>query len=122
MVKEKKGSFADWVRCLIRDKDLTIRKVADLSGDNLHYATVNRILNEGLDNITVRTIRGLAKGLGVPPDEVFRRAYGNFKTENRINALAFNYENLSESDRREIDSLLKVVENEIEMRRTKSKK
>lgn len=118
--------FADWVRQTMNEKDLRFREVQNLSKDNIHRSTLNKILNEGLVNITVRTIRGLADALGKSPEEVLQKAmeqeFAIAPTEEdlRFAALFHQYKILTPEDKEDMQRLIEVVENEIERMRRKA--
>lgn len=76
VVLNERETLADYVRRLIRDKDLSYRQVAQRSGGEISHATVSDIINGRITNPSTSTLVALAKGLGVPVEEVFAVARG----------------------------------------------
>jgi len=66
----EREELADYVRRVIRDKDLSYREVAARSEDRISATTVSDIVNRRNQNLSARTQAGLAKGLGVPLREI----------------------------------------------------
>jgi transcriptional regulator with XRE-family HTH domain len=75
-VKTEQESLADYVRRVIRDKDLSYRKVAAQSGGKISHATVSDIINGNQRDLKTETLIGLARGLGVSEEELFAVARG----------------------------------------------
>jgi transcriptional regulator with XRE-family HTH domain len=76
VVKGEQETLADYVRRVIRDKDLSYRKVADASGGKISPTTISDVINGQIGDIKTQTLKALAKGLGVPEDEIFAVARG----------------------------------------------
>jgi transcriptional regulator with XRE-family HTH domain len=120
----KKESFADWLRRILNEKKLTHKDVERLCNRQITASTVNKIINQGMDNLTAFTIKALAEGIGEPPEQIFNRIIGNPTKTNEDPALAalfYKYGQLSHDDKAELSSLLEVVDNEIERRRAGKK-
>lgn len=75
VVNSLRETLSDYVRRVINEKGLNYREVARLSGA-ISHATVGDIVNGIPRNYGTDTLRALAKGLGVPEDELFAAARG----------------------------------------------
>jgi transcriptional regulator with XRE-family HTH domain len=120
----KKESFADYIRRVLKEKQLTHKDVERLCNKKITASTVNKIINQGMENLTALTIAALAEGIGESPESLFRRIIGKAPTNeptSEIAALFYKYGQLEDDDKRELKSLLEVVDNEIERRRTGKK-
>jgi transcriptional regulator with XRE-family HTH domain len=69
-------SLADYVRRMRHEKDLSLADVSERSGNRIGRTHINRIENGELTNVGFDKLRALAKGLGVPEEEVFAVARG----------------------------------------------
>lgn len=76
VMRQSREFLADYVKRIMAEKGLSHRRVAALSGGTISHSTVADIASSQRFNPNVETIVGLAKGLGVSPDEVFRVARG----------------------------------------------
>jgi transcriptional regulator with XRE-family HTH domain len=63
--------LADYVRRTINEKDLTLRQVEERSGGAITHGYVSKILSRAVTNLSVDKLKALAKGLGMPEEEVF---------------------------------------------------
>jgi transcriptional regulator with XRE-family HTH domain len=116
-----KESFADWLRRILKEKNLTHKDVERLCNKQITASTVNKIINQDMENLTAFTIKALGEGIGEPPQEIFNRIIGNptkISEDPVLAALFYKYGQLSQHDKEELSSLLEVVDNEIERRRT----
>jgi transcriptional regulator with XRE-family HTH domain len=69
-------SLADYVRRVRGEKRLSLANVSQISGGQITRSHISRIENGELTNVGLEKLRALAKGLGVPEDEVFAVARG----------------------------------------------
>lgn len=121
----KKESFSDYIRRTLKEKGLTHKDVERLCNGEITASTVNKIINQGMENLTAQTIVALAKGIGETPESIFKRIIGNSNIAEPapdIAALFYKYGQLTEEDRDELKSLLEVVDNEIERKRRRTGK
>lgn len=70
------ADLADFVRQTMLEKDLSTYDVAKRSKQRITAATVTKILNRDIKSSGVETLAGLADGLGVPADTIFRLVRG----------------------------------------------
>jgi len=68
--------LAAYVSEQMQRQNLSLHDVAKRSGGRISHATVGNILNVTSKEVKSSTLAGLAKGLGVPEDEIFAVARG----------------------------------------------
>jgi transcriptional regulator with XRE-family HTH domain len=73
---QEQERLADYVRRVRSAKGLSLSKVEKNSQGEIDGSYVNRIENDLVRNVTPEKLRALAKGLGVPEDEIFDVARG----------------------------------------------
>jgi transcriptional regulator with XRE-family HTH domain len=73
---EQPETLADYVRRIRLEKHLSLNDVVRQSDNQIANSHVSRIENGLTTNITTEKLRSLAKGLGVPEDEIFSVARG----------------------------------------------
>lgn len=127
-------SLADYVRRVRNEKRLSLADVeaqAKRAGHGIGRTHINRIENGFIDaeGVTPKRLRALAAGLGVPEDDVFNAARGissvsedDLEDDEEVAALFFNYTKLTEDDKRELRSVLRMLDEEIKRRNLKPKK
>lgn len=76
VMQQSREFLAEYVKRIMKEKGLSHRRVSAASGGAISHSTVADIASSQRFNPNVETIVGLAKGLGVSPDEVFRVARG----------------------------------------------
>jgi transcriptional regulator with XRE-family HTH domain len=69
-------SLSDYTRRVMNEQGLTFKAVEQRSHKLISTGTINDIIQGRNTNPTVTTIKGLASGLGRPPEEVFAIALG----------------------------------------------
>lgn len=69
-------SLSDYTRRVMNEQGLTFKAVEQRSHKMISTGTINDIIQGRNTNPTVSTIKGLASGLGRPPEEVFAIALG----------------------------------------------
>jgi len=129
----KREKLADYVRRKIKEKGLTYRDFENLASGITTKSTLGRVLNDGLENVSMKVIVGIAKALNEPMDEVFRVAVAPFASPSQFSnslfhpeedkelvVLFYKYNQMTEEDKAEMKMLLEVVDAEIERRRKKS--
>lgn len=106
-------SLADFVRRIRIDKNLSTGDVARRSLGEITDAYVSRIENGYVKNVSLEKLSALAKGLGVAEAAIIRVALGKPQDQPtelvEIMAETFGGENLSESDWREIEAVIKTM-------------
>lgn len=118
-VSTERETLADYVRRVVRDKNLSYRQVAQLSNDAISHATVSDIINGRINNPSTSTLVGLAKGLGVPVEEVFAVARGKSPTEDpdyknwKYAALFDDAKKLTPEQMREFEHLMEIARREV---------
>jgi len=68
--------LGDYIREVTDRKDLSDREVARRSRSGITPSYIGNIKNGRVDNPSVKKLQALARGLGVPEDELFRVARG----------------------------------------------
>lgn len=71
-----KESLSDYTRRVMNEQGLTFKAVEQRSHKLISTGTINDIIQGRNTNPTVTTVKGLASGLGRPPEEVFAVALG----------------------------------------------
>jgi transcriptional regulator with XRE-family HTH domain len=131
-VTAEREKLADYLRRVIRDKDLSYRKVAQRSGGRVSHATISDIINGRQKDIKTETLIGIAKGLGVPEEEIFAVARGATTMKNGFEQsdfarLYFKHGKLTKARQKEFERIWKMVEADydrtlLEQEREKDKK
>lgn len=95
----KRESLADYVSRTMAENKLSFRKVAELSGGTISHSTVAEIANGQRPDVRKDTLTALARGLGVPADDLFRVARGRPPRPSHYDVYAerFDASDLSES-------------------------
>lgn len=113
-------NFADFVRRIMNERDLSYRAVSRLSGGKVNPSTVNKIVNGRQKDIGVETMMALAKGLGIPERQLIAALRGE-AVENsefdEIEALFFRFKQLTPQKRQELSMLVQMFDREIDARR-----
>jgi transcriptional regulator with XRE-family HTH domain len=78
-VSTEQESFADYVRRVANEKGLTYREVARRGG--ISSPSISDIVSGKTIHVKASTISALAKGLGVPEEEVFAAYRGKAQTD-----------------------------------------
>jgi transcriptional regulator with XRE-family HTH domain len=107
------GNLADFVAEVMRVKNLSSYDVARLSAGGVSQSTVNKIINRDIRSHSLETLAGLAKGLGVSEDQLFRVARGlpaDMPTErHEILAEAFDAKDLPDDVWNEIEGVVEFL-------------
>lgn len=118
-----KEKLADYVRRKLNDKEITYREFERRAGGIITKSALSRVLNDGLENVSMKVIAGIAQGLNEPVENVFRVAIAPYAPppelggdDNDFAALFYKYNRLSEEDKEDMRIFLEVVDNEIERR------
>jgi transcriptional regulator with XRE-family HTH domain len=72
----ERETLADYVRRIRNEKQLSLRDVSTRSGGQIANSHISRIESGEAHGVSVEKLRSLAKGLGVPEDEIFAVARG----------------------------------------------
>ena len=123
MTKRTKEDLADFVRRTLNEKRLTTRDVeqrAKRKGKRITHGYVSRIVSRTATNLTVDRLKALAVGMGVREKEVFDRVTGepieNDFDESDFALLHAKYKELSDEDKKEVRTLVRAIDREIEWR------
>ncbi|MEW6213322.1 MAG: helix-turn-helix transcriptional regulator [Acidobacteriota bacterium] len=118
----KREKLSDFVRRAMNERSLTFRQVAARSGGVVSHGTINKIVNGHQEDLEATTLIGLAKGLGVPSEQLLAVIEGKGpKTQEEaedqeIAALFHRYKRLKPEDKRELRSLIQAIDDAIERR------
>ncbi|SRR6266852_1830558 len=72
----KPETLAEYVTRIINEKGLKHQEVRKLSGGKITDGYVRAIMTGTADNLSVAKLKALARGLGVPEDDIFKVARG----------------------------------------------
>lgn len=128
-VSSERENLGDYLRRVISEKNLTYRQVAERSGGRISHAAISDIISGKTKEIKSSTITALARGLGVPEEEIFAVIRGKSPTDdpdykNWKYAALFDdakrltpeqmekFENIMEIARREVTRMLEEQEKE----------
>lgn len=92
IVKRMKHGLSEFVRDVMKTKNLSFRDVERKSNGTISYGTVAAIKNKISSDVKNETLVALAKGLGVPEEQIFNVARG-LPPVNDDAFLGFVYEN-----------------------------
>ena len=120
--------LSEYVLRIMRETGTTQREItekAERRGYKIAQSYISMIISGAAQNISVEKLQALAAGLNRPEEEVFAVARGG-RTEEKIkdaaaSALLYKYQQLSDRDKTEIETLLRALDREIEDRLAKKK-
>lgn len=122
--KKRDESLSDFVRRVRNEKGYSLDKVQQLSLNSINASYVSRIENGQVlqESITAKKLRALAKGLGVPEEEIFAVARGKtLNTEEaftgEFGVLFKAFHDLSPTDQAEVMATVRMLAAEVERRR-----
>ncbi len=115
-------TLPDYIRRVMRDKDLTFSQVAALSNNAISQGHLNDLVKGNSSNPTVAVLKGLARGLGVSEDEIFAVARGKDARAGETDELAARFYTIGDKvrtisaspSREELRSLARFIDNEVE--------
>jgi transcriptional regulator with XRE-family HTH domain len=119
----KRETLSDYVRLKLIQNDLTTRDVQERSssgGEKITQSYVSQIVSGTAKNLTLTKLRALARGLGVPIEEVISRAYGETYqddlafAESRFADVYYKFKKLSDEHKQNVIYLLEILDREIE--------
>lgn len=115
----EKETLADYVRRVRNEKDLTLHDIQRRSGNEITNSYVSRIENGYVTNVTPDKLQALAKGLGVPADDLFaiiNQQPLQPKPEKRVAALFYKFSEIDEDDLTDMEPIFKMLEAEVDRR------
>lgn len=122
VVNKEQGpeSLADYVRRVRNEKRLSLADVSLRAGRRIGRTHINRIENGEATGVSVEKLRALAKGLGVPEEEVFTIARGESPLDDPQFGASFfgmlfeKFVKVPEEQRDYILSLFRMIDREME--------
>ena len=120
VVSRERETLADYVRRVRQEKSLSLNDVRVRSGYQIANSYISRIENAEVTNVVLEKLRSLAKGLGVPEEEVFAIARGKLPSEDpnfdksRFAELALKFDKLPPDKRIDVEALINLLDREIE--------
>jgi transcriptional regulator with XRE-family HTH domain len=123
-------TLSDYVRLKLIENNLTTREVQERSvsaGEKITQSYVSQIVSGTAKNLTLSKLRALARGLGVPIEEVISRAYGETYqddlafAESRFADVYYKFEELRDEHKQHVIYLLDILDREIERLRKKER-
>lgn len=115
-------TLEQYVKRVLREKGLTLSDVERRAGGTISDSYVAGITNGNVRNLTLDKLKALARGLGVTEDKIIAVASGLASLaedgfhQSDFASLFKKYKYLSEQDKKEVQVLLQVLDNEIERR------
>ena len=119
VVSAELTALSEFVRAVMNEKDLNYRQVAERSGGLISHTTVFDVVNLRSKDVKAKTLRGLAKGLGVPEDEIFSVARGKSPADDpdyknwKYAALFDDAKKLTPEQMREFETLMEIARREV---------
>src|SRR5215213_8519895 len=126
----REETLSDYVRLKLIEKDLTTRDVQERSaagGEKITQSYISQIVSGTAKNLTLTKLRALARGLGVPIEEVISRAYGETDrndlafAQSRFADVYYKFEELSDESKQKVLYLLEILDSEVERLRKKER-
>jgi transcriptional regulator with XRE-family HTH domain len=121
IVKRMKHGLSEFVRDVMKTKNLSFRDVERISNGTISYGTVAAIKNKISGDVKNETLVALAKGLGVPEEQIFNVARG-LPPVNDDHFSGFIYEcyngdELNEKELAELRNIFEsIVKSKVEMK------
>jgi transcriptional regulator with XRE-family HTH domain len=106
------NSLPDYVRRLRHERNFSLAEVSVRSGGRIGKTHINRIENGLVSSVSLAKLRALAKGLGVPEDELVSVALGKFpRTESKADEVKLlNYfRHLSAAQQKDVLRMLRAL-------------
>jgi transcriptional regulator with XRE-family HTH domain len=103
----------------MNEKELNYRQVAERSGGLISHTTVFDVVNLRSKDVKAKTLRGLAKGLGVSEDEIFSVARGKSPAEDpdyknwRYASLFDDAKKLTPEQMRDFETIMEIARREV---------
>lgn len=112
-------TLAEYLRREIYERGLSYRKVADRSGGLVSHSTVSAIINGDQKKVSTEILSAIAKGMGIPAEEIFAVARGKSPKgikiqDERFELLSLKFKSLPKSKRAKIEPLVELLERELE--------
>jgi transcriptional regulator with XRE-family HTH domain len=118
-VTDNINNLQDYVRRLISEKNLNYRRVAWNSRGMISHSTVYDIISGRNTNLSLSSLRGLAKGLGITEEEMFAAATGKTleknTIDNRLALIGLKFQELTDEQRIDAEALLRALERAVEL-------
>ena len=89
VVTTEHETLADYLRRVIKEKNLRYRQIAERSGGGVSPSTISDIISGRTKEIKSGTIAAIAKGIGVPEEEVFAVVRGHSTDKNGFSESEF---------------------------------
>lgn len=111
-----------YVRRILKEKGLSLSDVEHRSRGGISDSHISNIASGNFGSLTIGKLKALARGLGVPEDEIFAVARGvpledtrEFQSS-KFATLFHKYKELPAEDKKEVLTLLEMLDREIEWR------
>jgi transcriptional regulator with XRE-family HTH domain len=114
-------TLGDFVRRLLDERGLSFKDAEMRSQGRISHSYVHQIAGGQTKNLTVEKIQGLAAGLGVSEEEIFKVVCDTASEERSFRNSEFarlyrRYEALSEAGKREMRPLIEMLDRETDWR------
>ncbi len=113
-------TLAEYILRVMRDKSLTYQDVERQSHNKIRPGHLHDIVQGRTQNPTVKTLRNLAIGLGVPESELFAVARGQSPDDDpqrfkgRFETMVMKFSGLPTDRQEELASLIALLDREID--------
>jgi transcriptional regulator with XRE-family HTH domain len=113
-------NLADYVRRIRQEKGLSTLDVERNSGNQITDGYVSQIENDYVKNVSLQKLKALAKGLGVPEDELLTVARGKSPAEDpeyrnwKYAALFDNAKKLTPEQMVKFETIMEIARREVE--------
>lgn len=119
--KKQTEDLSDYLRRkLNEDETLTLRKIEERSGRKITHSYLSKILNRVVKNPSVEKLQAIAKGLGVPDDEVLAAVRGKRPEDDphflksRLGLLSLKFDKIPIDKRVNVEALIDLLDREVE--------
>jgi transcriptional regulator with XRE-family HTH domain len=115
-------SLNKFVSRIIREKRMTLAEVELRAGGGISDSYISSIIKGGITNLSIQKLKALARGLGVEEAHLLSAACEIFWPhtsdfyESEFGRLFYKYRSLADSHKRELLTVLAMLDREIERR------
>jgi transcriptional regulator with XRE-family HTH domain len=112
--------LSDFVRRVLKEKNLSYRKAAAKSGGLITHSTVSDVVNKRVENLSSTTVEGLARGLGVTQAEIYSRLSGKAPDDieigkQRVENLSLKFGKVPATKKERAQALFEMLDRELDL-------
>jgi transcriptional regulator with XRE-family HTH domain len=108
-VQTRQEKLAEIVRQVRQQKGLSVRDVANASNGGISSARVSDVENCRIKDIQIETLKGLAKGLGIPAKELTDIMFGKPEAGTDERRLVWYFSHLPEEQRKNVLTMVEAL-------------